>query len=205
MDTTKQKEQLAKVETRIAELVNKQRDTERRLARETENVKRAEAERARLVSDLAGADGEASGRIHKSLDAADGQLRTAQRMAESFKKLLDTITAEMTGLNNERIRLSQAIAQEENAAAFEAWKVHLQQARADVEEKCAAARLALAALDSLCARGGEKFRGIAYNIASEMFETLLIKEANLEQHGWKISTPAYRADAIVHIRPLIRR
>lgn len=205
MDVTKHKEQLAKVEKQISEYTVKLRVTEQRLRAEHEGLRSLVSQRAQMLARLADANTEDAQKINKNLDELDSQIRGTERRAESLQALVKTINSAMAELGNEHEKLSEVIAAEVNAEEFEAWKVQVAQARQDAEAAFADARIKLAALDTLCARGGARFGGPAYNVAAATFEDLLTRQANLEQNGWKLSVPVYRADAIVHIRPLIRR
>lgn len=198
------KERLGKLDKQLSDLAIKQRSTEAKLAQEHELVRKAAAQRAGVVGLLVDADEEASKKLHKQLDSLDAQIKGAERMAESYQQLLRTISSETTAVTVERDLLNSAVASENTSRAFQQWTVELQQARADAERAFADARLRLSALDSLCARGIERFHG-AGNVAAATFEDLLIRQANLESNGWKLSTPVFRADAIVHVRALVPR
>lgn len=205
MDVTKQKEQLAKLEKQVRDLAAKEAQVRARLDGEQQIVRAAASARATALGKLSDANAEEAVRLNKEVDVLDARIKNAERLSEAHQASLRQIAAEVQSVTKERDVLGLAISAQENAVACEQWKLQVVQARIEVEQKCAEARLALAALDQLCASGGAKFGGIAFSVAAAEFEGLLVRQANLEQNGWKLSTPIYRADAIIHIRGLVRR
>ena len=200
-----QKKKLEALTREISSLTLKERTTRAKLDDEHSIIAKAKAERAVLVDRLIGASAETAAQTHTKIDGLDRTITASARLAESYERLLTATNTELAAVMAEQNRVNVIVGQEETARAFTQWQVELQQARADAEQAFADARLKLAALDALCARGGERFHGSAANIAAATFEDLLIRQANLESNGWKLSVPVYRADAIIHIRPLVPR
>lgn len=199
-----QKDKLAGLEKQLSDLAVKQRRVEKQLADEHDAVRKCAAQRTALVAQLVDAAPEQASKVHKQLDSIDATITGSERMAESLQQLLRSIAGETAEVTGQRDRLNQLVGQEQSSRAFQQWTVELQQARADAERAFADARLKLSALDSLCARGIEQFPG-AGNVAAATFEDLLIRQANLEMNGWRVSTPAFRVDSVVHIRALVPR
>lgn len=198
------RKRLTGLDRKLSDLAIKQRTVEAKLAGEHENVRKCVAQRAGLVAQLIDADEEKSKRLHRGIDSADAQILASERQAEALQHALKAIANETASTTNQRDQLNTVVGQAINAREFQQWAVELQQARADAEKAFADARLKLSALDSLCARGIERFPG-AGNVAAATFEDLLIRQANLEANGWRLSTPVFRADAIVHVRALVPR
>ena len=199
-----QKEKLVGLDKKLSDLAAKLRSTESRLDQEHQIVRQAASQRAVLVGNLVGASVEESRRLHEKIDGLDQQIRGAERMSESYQRLLETVKAETVEVTAARDKLNAVVGAETNARDFAAWQIAMQENFKAAHAAMAAAREALAKCTTEAARAGERFGGVAQSWAAAAFDSFEHSEHNADTLlNFRQATPWFRNTSVV-IWPMTR-
>lgn len=170
---------LRKIEGQIGDLTAKQRAAEVKLKTQVETASKLARQRGELISELATVNDEEQAKaIHKKLDLLDPQVTKATRLIESHERALKDIASETATLTNDRNKLNELVAAENNARAFAQWQADMQANFEAARAAMATARITLGKLTTEAAAGVERFKGAASNWAGSRFEEFEHREAN---------------------------
>lgn len=199
------RKKLAALDKQLADLAVKQRATESRLDGEHQIIRKAAAERMGVVAQLVDADSPTAAKLHKQLDGLDQQIKSSERLAESYQHALKDIASQTATVTVEHDRVNQIVGAENNARAFALWTANMVEQFKTVHEAMATARLTLGRLCIEAAHGCEQFRGAAANWAANEFDQFERLEANPDTLlSFKMATPWYR-NVRITINPMEKR